>query len=104
MWRKCMLEEDVVQWLYEGAQALLNGSTRMGNMEKALERASREVRRKALERLAQETADQQPFVCPTCKTALNVVEHHRARTVRGTKAGSGGSAEAIRKIRTGPAP
>ena len=56
-----MLEEDVVRWLYEGAQALLNGSTRMGDMEKALERASREVRRKALERLAQETADQQPF-------------------------------------------
>ena len=77
-----MIEEDVVQWLYEGAQALLNGSTRMGNMEKALERASREVRRKALERLAQETADQQPFVCPTCKTALNVVEHRRARTVK----------------------
>lgn len=82
MWRKCMIEEDVVQWLYEGAQALLNGSTRMGDMEKALERASREVRRKALERLAQETADQQPFVCPTCKTALNVVEHRRARTVK----------------------
>ena len=82
MWRKCMLEEDVVQWLYEGAQALLNGSTRMGDMEKALERASREVRRKALERLAQDAADQQPFVCPMCKRALNVVEHHRARTVK----------------------
>lgn len=82
MWRKRMIEEDVAQWLYEGARALLNGSTRMGDMEKALERASLEVRRKALERLAQETADQQPLVCPTCKTALNVVEHRRARTLR----------------------
>ena len=77
-----MIEEAVVQWLYEGAQALLNGASRMGDMEKALERASREVRRKALERLAQDTADQQPFVCPTCKKALNVVEHRRARTVK----------------------
>ena len=51
-----MAEEDVVQWLYAGAQALLQGSPRMGDMEKALDRVSREVRRKALERLTQAAA------------------------------------------------
>ena len=76
-----MVEEDVVQWLYEGAQGPLNGSSRMGDMEKALDRASREVRRKALERWTQETARQQSFICATCQSALNVVEHRRPRTV-----------------------
>jgi len=76
-----MVEQDVVQWVYEGAQALLNGSSRMGDMEKALDRACREVRRKALERWTQETARQQPLICSTCQSALNVVEHRRPRTV-----------------------
>ena len=76
-----MVEENVVQWLYEEARALLNGATRMGDMEKALDRACREVRRQALERWTQATANQQPLVCPRCKAALNVVEHRRARTV-----------------------
>ena len=76
-----MVEENVVQWLYEQAQTVLKDSPRMGDMEKALDRASREVRRKALERLTQEAATRQAFVCPTCKASLNVVEHQRARTV-----------------------
>jgi hypothetical protein len=76
-----MAEEDVVQWLYAGAQALLQGSPRMGDMEKALDRVSREVRRKALERLTQAAAAQQALVCPVCQSALQVVEHQRVRTV-----------------------
>ena len=76
-----MAEGDVVQWLYAGAQALLQGSPRMGDMEKALDRVSREVRRKALERLTQAAAAQQALVCPVCQSALQVVEHQRVRTV-----------------------
>jgi hypothetical protein len=76
-----MAEEDVVQWLYEGTRTLLKDSSRMGDMEKALDEASREVRRKALERLTQEAANRQPFICAKCQAALNVVEHRRPRTV-----------------------
>jgi ribosomal protein L34E len=76
-----MSEEQVAQWLYGEVQAVLNGSTRMGDMEKALDQASREVRRKVLERLTQDTANQQLLVCATCQSALHVVEHRRPRTV-----------------------
>lgn len=79
-----MTEEDVAAWLYVQADAALNGSSTMGDMEKTLDRLSREVRRKALERLTQKGADQQALVCPTCHNTLNVVDRQRRRTVETT--------------------
>jgi len=76
-----MTEEDVATWLYTCADAALGGAASMGDMEKALERLSREVRRKALERLAQKAADQHALACPKCNKTLNVVDHRRRRTV-----------------------
>lgn len=76
-----MSEDDVVAWLYDEAQALLEEGVGMGTMEKTLDRISLECRRRALERLVQQAADSQPLTCPRCKQALNVEEHHRIRRV-----------------------
>jgi len=76
-----MTEDDVATWLYARVDATLSESSSMGDMEKAVERLSREVRRKALERLTQKVADQHALACPKCNETLNVVDHHRQRTV-----------------------
>ena len=47
----CMNEDDVGAWLYERVSARLMQSSDMGAIEKALQLASREPCRKALERL-----------------------------------------------------
>ena len=70
-----MTEIDVVNWTYEQASAELRPAANMGEMEKALDRVTRAVRRKALERLTQQSADRQVLDCPTCNGALNVVHH-----------------------------
>ena len=63
-----MSEDDVAVWLYERASATLTESSDMGAMEKALNQASLESCRKALERLVQEKATQQAW------SARNVTE------------------------------
>ena len=76
-----MIEGDVVNWLCEQAEAVLEGTFSMGDIEKALDQASKAVCSKALERLTQKVATQQALVCPKCEQDLNVVDHHRQRTV-----------------------
>jgi len=76
-----MSEDEVVAWLCEEASVLLEEGGGMGSMEKTLDRVSLECRRRALERLVQETANAQPLTCPRCRQALNVEEHHRERKV-----------------------
>ena len=76
-----MSEEDVANWLYEKVAATLGGGHTMGDMEKAIDRQSLEVRRKVLERCTQAIAHLEAFDCPKCNRALNVVDHHRKRTV-----------------------
>lgn len=79
-----MSENEVADWLYEKVVASLAGAHTMGDMERAIDRQSLEVRRKVLERLTQATANRQAFVCPQCNRSLNVVDHHRERTVDAT--------------------
>jgi hypothetical protein len=74
-------ENEVADWLLEKVTASLAGVHTMGDMEKAVDRQSVEVRRKVLERLAQAAANREAFDCPKCHRLLNVVDHHRKRTV-----------------------
>lgn len=76
-----MSENEVADWLYEKVATSLAGDHTMGDMEKAIDRQSLEVRRKVLERLAQAAASREAFDCPKCARPLNVVDHHRKRTV-----------------------
>ena len=79
-----MSENEVADWLYEKAAATLRGPRTMGDMEQAIDRECVEVRRKVLERLIQAAANRETFACPQCGSALNVVDHHRKRTVDST--------------------
>jgi hypothetical protein len=79
-----MSENEVADWLYEKVAASLADAHTMGDMERAIDRQSLEVRRKVLERLTQATANHQAFACPQCNRSLNVVDHHRERTVDAT--------------------
>ena len=79
-----MSENEVADWLYEKVSTCLTGSHCMGDMERAIDRQSLEVRRKVLERLTQAAATREAFICPKCNRSLNVVDHHRRRTVDST--------------------
>ena len=79
-----MSENEVADWLYEKVSTCLTGSHSMGDMERAIDRQSLEVRRKVLERLTQAAATRKAFICPKCNRSLNVVDHHRRRTVDST--------------------
>ena len=76
-----MNEAEVADWLYAKVTATLAAAPTMGDLEQAIERQSREVRRQVLERLTQTVANRVAFDCPTCNRALNVVDHQRRRTV-----------------------
>ena len=76
--------DDVVGWLCAEAAALLEEGVGMGTIETMLERVSVECRRRALERLVQQAAQQQALQCPRCQSGLHVAEHHRGRTVNST--------------------
>jgi hypothetical protein len=77
-----MTDSEVANWLFEKAAAGLGQTPNLGDMEKTLDRVSLEVRRIALERLAQQAVNRQPFTCPSCHTALNVGNHRRRRRVQ----------------------
>ena len=79
--RIMMSEDEVADWLYDKVAATLAADHTMGDMEKAIDWQSLEVRRKVLERLTQAAARREAFDCPTCDRSLNVVDHHRQRTV-----------------------
>jgi len=74
-------EDEVVAWLYEKVAATLVGAPTMGDMEKAIDRQSLEVRRKVLELVTQDAASREAFDCPKCDRSLNVVDHRRPRSV-----------------------
>jgi len=76
-----MDEEKMVEWLKKEVLAVLNSPADMGAIEKALDRACMEIRRKALELIAKESAKQAPFVCPECNERLNAAAYNRKRTV-----------------------
>lgn len=74
-------EDDVAQWLFEGVSATLDGKSSIGDLEKAVDQHCLTARRRALERLTQEAARRKAFICPECSRSLNVIDHHRGRTV-----------------------
>lgn len=71
----------VADWLVEKASALLGSNPNMGHMEKAVDRATQEVRRIALEQIVRKAAASVPLECPPCRSRLNVIDHRRLRTV-----------------------
>ena len=77
-----MSVDEVAAWLYEKSAATLAESSDMGAMEKALNQASLEPCRKALERMVQEKANQQVMVCPKCNEQLNMASYDRTRKVK----------------------
>ena len=76
-----IVEGDIAEWIYTQMKTQGTTDQDMGSMEKALDRVTREVRRRVLERLTQEAAAGEEFGCPTCGRMLNVVHHHQERTV-----------------------
>jgi hypothetical protein len=74
-------EGDVAEWIYAQVEAQGTVDQDMGNLERAVDCVTREVRRRVLERLTQEAAAREEFGCPTCGEMLNVVRHRQGRTV-----------------------
>jgi hypothetical protein len=77
-----MEEKDVSDWIYKQAAAKLGRAPGMGDMEKVLSLISRDVCRKALERMTREAAGKQDFVCNECNETLNIIDKQRKRTVK----------------------
>lgn len=79
-----MTQNDVVKWLTEKTMVTLGPSLDMGEIEKAIDRASLEIRRSALEHIVCQRTSKAPFECSVCHTKLNVVAYRRKRTVAST--------------------
>lgn len=74
-------EDEVVEWVYAQVAAKGTIDQDMGSLEKTIDRATLEVRRRVLERLTREAAASQELGCPHCGYMLNVVDHRRWRAV-----------------------
>lgn len=74
-------QADVVAWITAHASSSLKPGADMGMIEKAIDQATREVRRQALGICVQERASSQPLVCPLCESELNVEAYGRGRTI-----------------------
>ncbi len=76
-----MSDNDIVDWLQDPLQKELTGDETMGDIEKLVDRRTREIRRQLLERLTQWAASSVEPGCPHCGGGLKVISHRRARTV-----------------------
>lgn len=76
-----IVEADVAEWIYTQVKAQGTVDQDMGRLERAVDRVTREVCRRVLERLTQEAAAREEFGCPTCGEMLNVIRHRQGRTV-----------------------
>jgi hypothetical protein len=76
-----IVADDVVEWVYGQVEAAGTEDRDLGSLERAVDRVTLEVRRRVLERLAQEAAAREEFGCPVCGEMLHVVRHHQWRTV-----------------------
>lgn len=74
-------ETDVVAWITDHVRAHLKQGAGMGELELAIDQATRECRRQALEVLVKEQVAAQPLVCPDCGQRLNVEAYARLRNV-----------------------
>jgi hypothetical protein len=77
-----MTEASVAAWIAAQVRARLPPDADMGRLELAVENATRECRRQALETLVQEAAGRPSLACPACARALHVEAYGRARTVQ----------------------
>ncbi len=75
-------QADVVAWITAHVSSSLKPDADMGVMEKAIDQATREVRRLALGICVQKRAASQPLVCPRCASKLNVEAYGRSRTIK----------------------
>jgi hypothetical protein len=82
--KSLMSEAEATEWLYASVAAGLEDTHTMGDIELAIDRQCMELRRKVLERITQDAVKRVAFLCPECHRALNVVDHHRKRTVEST--------------------
>ena len=76
-----IVEADVAEWIYAQVEAQGTADQDMGGLERAVERVTREVRCRVLQRLTQEAAAREQFGCTRCGGMLNVVRHRQWRTV-----------------------
>jgi hypothetical protein len=76
-----MTENDVGKWLVEKVLTTLGPNPTMGELEKAVDKASLGIRRSALEMLVQQRAITVPFTCPVCDEPPNVISLRRLRSV-----------------------
>lgn len=74
-------QTEVAAWITRQVRATLPPGAGMGALELAIEQATREVRRLALETLVREQVAEQPLVCPGCRQPLNVEAYGRNRIV-----------------------
>lgn len=77
-----MGQDAVVEWVYGQVMAAGTQDRDMGSLEKAIDRATVEVRRCVLERLTQEAAALEELGCPICGRMLKAVDHRRRREVK----------------------
>ena len=77
-----MNDDDVASWLCQKVLASLPPSADMGTIEKALDQASSECRRRALQSLVQKASDQQPMTCPICHDPLLLETRQRPRQIQ----------------------
>jgi hypothetical protein len=77
-----MNEEQAVTWLFEEVLRVVKLPADMGRLEKEVDRASQEVRRRVLERLVGLCAAQHGQTCPTCQSEVLVEAKGRSRQVR----------------------
>jgi len=76
-----MNENDVVDWLYQELAGECECNRGMGEIENRVQQRTLEIHRRVTERLTQDIADTEEFGCTYCGGPLNVVNHHRERTV-----------------------
>jgi len=76
-----MTESEVVDWLQDEMRGQVTGDEDMGELEKLVDGSTREIRRRLLERLVQETADAVELACEHCGELLRIVAHRRGRSI-----------------------
>lgn len=77
-----LTEAAVSAWIAAQVRARLPPDAGMGALELAVEQATRECRRQALESLVQAAAARPPLACPVCGRRLHVEAYARPRTVQ----------------------
>jgi len=76
-----MKESEVVDWLHGEMRGRLAGDEDMGELEKLVDRSTREIRRQLLERLVREAATAVELACEQCGELLRALAHRRGRSI-----------------------